>query len=751
MPATDQEITAAVPYTGGDAADTGRNASVEEDTETFDGLLFTAKHWYKEDEEHARKWKRNTKEDYDFVAGHQWSDEDKELLREQLRPEVTFNRIEPVIQSVIGIEINNRREVEYIPRSAGDEQPDEVLTAAAEWARDQCDAEDEESDAFFDLVTCGMAWVDSRMDYEENPDGKIVLERLNPLEMLWDAASRKRNLADARRTWRVRTMPIEDARILAPGHEDEDLDASWARVTDEKTPHNADPQVAYRQDIGREDRRLSRDITLVHLQWWERETYYRVSVNGEMAELSEDQYRIVAKRALTATQLGLMPPMQAARMVRKIYKQALIGSVVLSITPGAWDAGFSWECLTGKRDHNAGTWYGLVRGMKDPQRWANKWLSQTMHILNSNAKGGWMAERGAFDDDRQAEDSIARADRITWMKPGAIGAQRITAKQPPPLPDSLWQLLNYAISSIRDVSGINVELLGMREADQPAALEDARKQAGMNILASVFDALRRYRKRQGRIMLYFILTYLSDGRLIRIVGDDGAKYVPLIRQPGLVEYDVIVDDEATSPNQKEKVWQTLMQMMPILGQSLDASDWAILFQYSPLPASVVEKWQQKIQNDQQQQQPIQQQMQQLQMAVADTKAQLQAAQAQLAQAQAAKAGSEIGQQQQDNRQEPTADAQYDYMADVHRTQTEADTARLRIAAELQAKRERTAADMRMTARKSAIDAATRIHDTHIRAASQLADAAIDARGDVEAARINARARNNVRNDDARSR
>jgi hypothetical protein len=327
------------------------------------------------------------------------------------------------------------------------------------------------------------------------------------------------------------------------------------------------------------------------------------------------------------------------------------------------------------------------------------------------------------------------------MKPGAIGAGRIQPKTPPPMPDSLWQLLNYAISSIRDVSGINVELLGMREADQPAQLEEARKQSGMVILASVFDSLRRYRKRQGRIMLYFILNYISDGRLIRIVGDDGAQYVPLIHQPGLVEYDVIVDDEATSPNQKEKIWATLMQMMPMLGQTLDAGDWSILFEYSPLPSSVVEKWQNKIQSQQQQQQPIQEQMQQLQMQVADTKAQLQAAQAQLAQAQAAKAGSEIGQQQQDGRQEGTADAQYDYAADLARTKTQSDTDRLRIAADLQAKRERTAADERMARQKNFMDARTRMHDTHVRAATQLADAAIDARGDVAAARIKARAGN----------
>jgi hypothetical protein len=382
-------------------------------------------------------------------------------------------------------------------------------------------------------------------------------------------------------------------------------------------------------------------VTIVHLQWWERENYYRVAFQGQVEEVSEADWPKLKKRAALLTAQFGMPPIKGVRQVRKIYKQALIGAKVLSMGPAACEGHFSWECITGERDQNEGTWYGIVRAMKDPQRWANKWLSQSLHILNTNAKGGLFAERGAFDNDREAEESYARADRITWLKQGAIAGNKIQPKIGPPLPQDLAGLMQYALSSIRDASGVNLELAGLQEnTDQSGVLAEHRKQSGMTILASLFDSLRRYRKRQGRIMLYFIQNYISDGRLIRIVGEEGAKYVPLIHQPGVTEYDVVVDDDPTSTNQKEKVWATLMQMMPFLGDKLEASDLAILFEYSPLPQSVVETWQKKIASDEQQKAPIQQQMQQLQASLMETKAMLQSAQAQQAQATAAKTAAE---------------------------------------------------------------------------------------------------------------
>jgi hypothetical protein len=96
---------------------------------------------------------------------------------------------------------------------------------------------------------------------------------------------------------------------------------------------------------------------------------------------------------------------------------------------------------------------------------------------------------------------------------------------------------------------------------------------------------------KGRVRLFFIQNYISDGRLIRIKGKDSTEqYVPLVKQADTATYDVIVDDAPMSPNQKENTWLMMQQMMPMLAKlNVPPEIWQILIEYSPLPSSVSAK------------------------------------------------------------------------------------------------------------------------------------------------------------------
>jgi hypothetical protein len=559
--------------------------------------------WFKEDMPHVAEWRKEAREDFAFYNGNQWSEEDLQVLRDQRRPAMTFNRIGPLVNAVVGSEINNRREVQYIPREVGDSAANEVLTAAGEWFRDQTGAEDEESDAFEDSTICGMGWTDTRLDFEEEPDGAPKIERMDTLKMVWDCNASKPNLEDAQRLWYVDEKPLSELEQMFPDVPREMLHAGWAKTlgNDPTAPHDQDEADKYTGTQGADDDYTPRKMcTIVECRWLERVPYYRgPDLNtGEPREYSEKQVKLIQQN---------IPAFKAVRQYKKVLKRAFIGSRVLAEPdqPLAPTGMFGWECITGYRDKVKRSFYGIVRPAKDPQRWANKYFSQVMFLLNSQSKGGIMAERGAFEDDRQAEESWAKTDAITWAKNGSLGQNpRVLPKPTAQFPAGFFTLFQESKESISQVTGLSPEFLGTREVDQAGVLEAQRKQSSLNLLASLFNSLRRYRKRQGKTMLFLIQNHLSDGRLIRIVGDDKKQYVPLTRDKvSSSQYDIIVDDAPTSPNEKERTWGIIMSMMPMVKEMLTPDVVLELLRYSPLPASMVENLQKKAQAQAEQPKP----------------------------------------------------------------------------------------------------------------------------------------------------
>lgn len=559
-----------------------------------DELTRKLRAWFAQDMPHVYAWRKEAREDYEFYNGDQWNQDDLQHLRENKRPALTFNRIGPLVNAVVGSEINNRREVQFIPREQGDAIPDELLTSAGEWFRDEGDAEDEESVAFYDTVICGMGVTDTSLDYETDPDGKPCVRRLDPLKMGWDCNSVKDNLIDANRVWYIDEKPFSEVQEMFPGVPRELLHAGWAKVQGaELGPHDQDQADLYEGGQNEFVDQYSRKMcTLVECRWFEKEPYYRgPDIENPQAtrEYSTEQMKLVRKQ---------YPEFPAVKQTRKVVKRAFIGAQVLeapdkpNVPPGM----FGWEFITGYHDKMKNMFYGIVRPAKDPQRWSNKFLSQTQFLLNSQSKGGIMAERGAFEDDREAEASWAKSDAITYLKNGALTgpSPKVIPKPVAQFPSGFFTLFNESKESISQVTGLSPEFIGTREVDQAGVLEAQRKQSSLNLLASLFNSLRRYRKRQGKVVLFLIQNFLSDGRLIKIVGDDKSEYVPLVKTASK-EYDIIIDDSPTSPNEKERTFAIIQQMLPLMGDMLTPELMLEILTYSPLPASLIAKWKKKAQ------------------------------------------------------------------------------------------------------------------------------------------------------------
>lgn len=554
-----------------------------------------------------RNWRTQARDDYAFISGDQWLQEDEAILVAEKRPPITFNYSEKMVDAVLGAEVSNRQETTYKPRGVEDSPLAELWNAAAKYVRDECGAEDEESDAFRDMLTCGLGWTWTHLSYEEDLDGKLLVDRTDPLEMYPDPAATKPGLADRRWHDRLWWVDEQDAKRQWPSAAFSEDDSNTARgvVRHGQGYNDSDDS---REDSA--DRHKGQVQIRLH-ETYELEDVYRVAAGEEVVELSAEDFKKLNEQTKLRTGQELPEGSYVKQKKRVYYRAFFAGETLLELKKSPCQEGYCFQAITGKRDRNRNTWYGLARVMKDPQRWANKWLSQILHIINSNAKGGLMAEVGAFVDPVRAREDWAKPDSITLFNEGALSGKKVQQKQVVTYPAGLDKLMEFALGSLPMVTGINLEALGLANREQAGVLEAQRKQAAYGLLAPLFDSIRRYRKAQGRVLLYYIRHYISDGRLVRIGGEATGQFLPLTKAPDAAKFDIIVDQSPNAPDAKEKTWQSLVELLPAMlkaGIPVPPD----LLDYTPLPAGLVTKWKQFIGQQQQVDQEAQEEMGKLQ-------------------------------------------------------------------------------------------------------------------------------------------
>lgn len=556
----------------------------EPSTKDDEGLFLTLKEQILADIEASSAWRTRARNNFAFLAGigdKQWDEEALKILRDEKRPVITFNRLLKYVMAIRGLEINNRHETVFLPRQVsnpGKVEANEVLSQCSEWMDQQCNAPRHKSRAFRDMLATGLGATESCMDYDEDPRGKYVRTRGNPIEFGWDHNATDQNYLDSKRRWRIRKMLISEARSLLPGITDSpdvmdsDLDASWAAGVDVDSKDEAGNTKSKEQREKREESTGIADpkkkVHIVQAQWWEYEAYHKVNIPdlqspGGTKNIDVPPEKLGQLQA-KADENGI--PIKASRVLRrKVYKQAFIGSRVLDSGPAPKPDGFTFNFMTYEIDDSDGMPFGFVDIMRDVQIWSNKLFSQVLHIINTTAKGGILAEATAFEDIKEAQKTYARPDAITEVSDGALTKGKIIAKPGAGMPAGIIAMLKFAIEAYSDVSGVNLEIMGLADREQPGVLEAQRKQAAMTILATAFDSVSLYEQEEGKTKLYFIQTFIATSpRMIRIAGDDGFEVIPLLADKTLGEYDIVVEDAPTSPNTKERAWQALQMLVPTL-------------------------------------------------------------------------------------------------------------------------------------------------------------------------------------------
>ena len=405
-----------------------------------------------------KKWRDDAQEELNFAAGHQWTDSQAAHLNEVGKPSLVFNQVHRVLSAVSGSEMVNRFEPKFKRRTL---EPSPGVDIANAWMRHHRKASHtlhEESKAVQDCLTTGIGWINVKMEYDKVPEGIMTTSRVPVHDMMWDPAAQKQNLADMKFCYRGKWIPLSEfnqkfdpdkraIRQLSPEFDEEksgaptDASRAWMYL-DTKADW-----VNYQRE----------EVLIVEYQYVKEEEAYVVPFPSGSRYIFPDEFEEQFP--------GQDPSLLEVAPCKRYYRAMLCGDWVLEHAPLPY-RGFTYLAITGFEDRKQRDlkYFGLMRLMKDPQLWTNKFLSQLIHTIGSNPKGGVLVAKNAFENSAEAKRQWARPDG--WIELNSTDIRKVAQPIPQsPMNVAMFQMLDMSMDMVPTAGGVNMSYLGGQAED----------------------------------------------------------------------------------------------------------------------------------------------------------------------------------------------------------------------------------------------------------------------------------------------
>jgi hypothetical protein len=559
-------------------------------------------------------------EAWKFYDGHQLSDEDLRILRNQRRPDTAINELQKFIKFAAGLERRTRQALLFAARTAENQQAQiagELMTKQYEYFCETSSADDERSLAFESKLVSGLGFTEVGLSRKLDPQGGPKYIFCDAGEFWWPSCSKRNFGLDtpspikwlARETY----MDVNEAiskwpdsaiflRAAAGGVASEDQFPSFGRGAGRPINYVVPYIMTEPLNKGGGDSGKPGKVQILEWQHYDDEPgyYFFDPVQRDDAWLNDSDFRKLRTRYRLLFKQNIT---DYDRQEHRVFKRSfLLQRRILLEEPTTLptrDAGYTWNVMTGSWDRHDKVWFGILRGFIAPQRYANAMLRQILEILGQSNKGGLMAESDAMTpaQKRDYEDTSARPGSINFVKPGAISGGKIKDKAVPVLPQGTMEVLSFCIDIMEKISGLSMSLLGADQSNTPGVSLRRRLTSGMVLLAAEFDSLSRFRKREGRLVLEF-MRLMADDRLIRIGGPFDGQVIQLTKDPFTLQYDIVLDEYDADPSMRAYYTDQVLQIAPILVRT--GNFIPDLLDYVNLPAQFRQKLKQGLQQSEQQ-------------------------------------------------------------------------------------------------------------------------------------------------------
>lgn len=555
-----------------------------------------------------REWRTKAIESYRFRDSKQLSEEDEKSLRDQGRPVTAFNTVQKFIRYVSGVQRDSPIALLFQAMDWDNDMAamfGDRVTKYYEWATQHGNANSDRARAFEDQLVCGMGWTEGFIDRARDPRGLIALPRISPLDMFWPDND-KTNLGGSGQgctRWRGRETWVEDEEaksLFNSPHAHWLIDNSGADGAPVMSWPSVD-KVIYKipyiqtypldQQVGGGKKSKKGKSRIMQFQWWDNEAGYLFEdpldhTEQWMTEDEFDTYEIMLK-----DDFGLEIEEYDRQLGRKWQKAFILNRRAFLEEPSNLPGQrFTYNAMCSHWDEQDRMWYGLMRVLMDPQRYANKFFNQMIELYGRQTKGGAIVSTDAFEDKAQESEFLK-----TYAQPGSVNTvkdpSQIVEKKLPETPAAAMALLQFCENSMQNITGISADSMGLGASTAAGVTLKRRQRAGMVLLAAEFDSEADFRREEGYIV-FDLLKLISDDRLIRVGGPYESEMMQLSSTPFSLEYEIELDEVERDPNMKQ--WLGELVMGPWGQTAMRSGQWLDEFyNVLPIPRKWIEGFKQK--------------------------------------------------------------------------------------------------------------------------------------------------------------
>ena len=508
-----------------------------------------------------------------------------------------FNLINPTIQMPAGYQRQHRKSTICIPVQSPMQRTADQMTKCLYYVHNQSGAYQIYSDAFEQgALTQGIGLVSIYKDTTDDPSsGDIKLKYHDFRSILIDPFFRKHDLSDCRFVWTRQFFDKQEAANLYPHLADKILSLPPGSYKDDKFYYMPEVyQIQFPNLIAFDE------------YWYLSSRQAEFIVDTETNETQEfegdeEDFRMIQM------QMGKKRFRLVKRSKPTVRRTVLINDRVIldESNPYGLDR-YPYVPFLGyfTPDTPYYAYKGIVRDLRDAQFLFNRRKVTDLDILESQQQG-MKVKKGALVT---PDDSLNQGNGRVLVIDSAHEMTDVEQMQIIPPAPTMIEMENQLKDVMRQISGVNEELLGAAVDDKAGILSMLRQGAGLTTLQRLFDQFDESQRLCGDIIIEMIQKNWTYNKVKQVIGEEPT---PEFDDKAFFKYGAKVVQGVLTETQQQLELGQLLHLREIMGEATPPPVMQRIIDAMYIQNK--EELKEQMQEFQQQQAQQEQQMQQLQM------------------------------------------------------------------------------------------------------------------------------------------